>query len=80
MVKAPYAEEISISWINALLFFFYLEVEVEVEMSRAESDLINRSGPIMKKEIIGLGLGLDVGFFLEKSLGLRKMFKAWKPF
>ena len=45
------------------------------EPSRAEPD-VNRPGPVMKKEIIGLGLGLDVGFFPEKSLGLRKMFKA----
>ena len=46
-----------------------------VEMSRAEPD-VNRPEPIMKKEIIGIGLGLDIGFFSEKSLGLRKMFNA----
>ena len=45
------------------------------EPSRAEPD-VNRSGPVIKKEIIGLGLGLDVGFFSEKSLSLRKIFNA----
>ena len=44
-------------------------------MSRAEP-YVNRPGSVIKREIIGLGLGLDVGFFSEKSLGLRKMFKV----
>ena len=34
---------------------------------------VNRSGPVMQEENIGLGPGLVVGFFSEKSLGLRKI-------
>ena len=34
---------------------------------------VNRPGPVMQEENIGLGLGLVVGFFSEKSLGLRKI-------
>ena len=61
-----------------LLTYFSLQTCVSRggnEPSRAEPD-VNRPEPVMKKEIIGLGLGLDEGFFSEKSLGLRKMFKA----
>ena len=36
------------------------------EPSRAEPD-VNRPGTVIKKEIIGLGLGLDVGFFSGKK-------------
>ena len=36
------------------------------ELSRAEPD-VNRPEPVMKKEIIGLGLGLDEGFFFRKK-------------
>ena len=37
---------------------------------------VNRPGPVMQKENIGLGPGLVVGFFSEKSLGLRKILQA----
>ena len=45
------------------------------EPSRAKLYL-NRPRPVMHKVNIGLGLGLVVGFFSEKSLGPRKILKA----
>ena len=54
-------------------------LDSSAEMSRAEPD-VNRPGPVMKKEIIGLGLGLVVGFFFKKKPRSAKNCKGLKAF